>query len=88
MNGKLLISDAQTVETDFLAVVVAHTFAFTVAVYVAPRGGHVNPAVTFAIVIGGHISILTGICYLVAQLLGSTLAYLVLMLVTAGQISH
>ncbi|KAI3936173.1 hypothetical protein MKW92_001875 [Papaver armeniacum] len=83
--GKLMTSsDAQSRETGLLAVGVAHAFGFTVAVYVSP-GSHVNPAVTFAFVIVRKLSILTGICHLITQLLGSTLACLLLMLVTAGQ---
>ncbi|XP_056416413.1 aquaporin-5-like [Hyla sarda] len=33
-------------------------------------GGHINPAVTFAFVLGSHISIWRGILYVIAQLLG------------------
>ncbi|XP_058086545.1 aquaporin TIP2-1-like [Magnolia sinica] len=84
--GKLT-SDASSDVTGLVAVAVAHAFALFVAVYVAANtsGGHVNPAVTFGLAVGGHISILTGTCYWVAQLLGSTMACLFLMLVTRGQ---
>ncbi|KAF8379210.1 hypothetical protein HHK36_028640 [Tetracentron sinense] len=85
--GKLATSDAQSAETGLVAVALANAFALFVAIYVAENvsGGHINPAVTFGLVVGGHVSILTGICYWAAQLLGSTMACLLLMLVTAGQ---
>ncbi|KAA8522215.1 hypothetical protein F0562_012888 [Nyssa sinensis] len=48
-------------------------------------GGHLNPAVTFGLAIGGNITILTGIFYWIAQLLGSIVACLLLKFVTAAQ---
>jgi aquaporin TIP len=50
-------------------------------------GGHVNPAVTFGLAIGGHITILTGIFYWIAQLLGSIVACLLLKFVTGGLVN-
>ncbi|KAL6005046.1 hypothetical protein ACLOJK_005606 [Asimina triloba] len=84
---KLTTSDGPTGETGLLAVSVAHALALFVAVYVAANtsGGHVNPAVTFGLVVGGHVSIVNGAFYWVAQLLGSTMACLFLVLVTDGQ---
>lgn len=85
-----MTSDVASDETSLVAVAMGHAFALFVAVYTAANlsGGHVNPAVTFGLVLGGHVSILHGIFYWVAQLLGSTMACLLLMLVTAGQVSH
>ncbi|KAJ8650013.1 hypothetical protein MRB53_003036 [Persea americana] len=84
--GKMT-SDVASDETSLVAVAMGHAFALFVAVYTAANlsGGHVNPAVTFGLVLGGHVSILHGIFYWVAQLLGSTMACLLLVLVTAGQ---
>lgn len=85
-----MTSDAAADETSLMVVALGHAFALFVAVYTAANvsGGHVNPAVTFGLMVGGHVSILHGIFYWVAQLLGSTLACLLLMLVTAGQVSY
>ncbi|RRT64863.1 hypothetical protein B296_00040162, partial [Ensete ventricosum] len=69
-----------------VAVALAHGLALFVGVSMAANisGGHLNPAVTFGLAIGGHITILTGIFYWVAQLLGSTVACLLLKFVTGG----
>lgn len=50
-------------------------------------GGHLNPAVTFGLAIGGNITILTGIFYWVAQCLGASVACLLLKFVTGGLVS-
>ncbi|KAJ7942395.1 Aquaporin TIP2-1 [Quillaja saponaria] len=65
-------------------------FALFVAVSVGANisGGHVNPAVTFCLALGGQITVLTGIFYLIAQLLGSIVACLLLKYVTGGGNSH
>ncbi|XP_009419322.2 probable aquaporin TIP2-2 [Musa acuminata AAA Group] len=63
-----------------VAIAVCHGFALFVAVSVGANisGGHVNPAVTFGLALGGQITILTGIFYWVAQLLGAVVgAFLV-----------
>ncbi|XP_072961387.1 probable aquaporin TIP2-2 [Typha angustifolia] len=63
-----------------VAVAIAHGFALFVTVSIAANisGGHVNPAVTFGLALGGQITILTGIFYWVAQLVGAIVgAYLV-----------
>ncbi|KAK1285678.1 putative aquaporin TIP5-1 [Acorus calamus] len=75
-------------ETGLVVVALAHGFALFVTVYMAVNisGGHVNPAVTFAMVIGGHVSVPTGIFYWLAQLLGSTMSCLVWMLMTSGHV--
>jgi aquaporin TIP len=56
-----------------IAVAICHGFGLFVAVAVGANisGGHVNPAVTFGLALGGQITILTGIFYWVAQLLGA-----------------
>ncbi|KAF3795197.1 Aquaporin [Nymphaea thermarum] len=84
--GKLT-SDAPLDTGGLVAISVAHALALTVAVALAAdcSGGHVNPAVTFGLVVGRHISILTGVFYVVAQLLGSIVACFFFSVVTAGQ---
>ena len=71
-----------------VAIAIAHAFALFVGVSMAANvsGGHLNPAVTFGLAVGGHITILTGIFYWVAQLLGASVACLLLQYVTHGQV--
>ncbi|CAM8900582.1 unnamed protein product [Rhodiola kirilowii] len=63
-----------------VTVAIANAFALTAAVYIASSasGGHVNPAVTFGLAIGGHITIPAAIFYWIAQLTGATLACFIL----------
>lgn len=69
-----------------VAVAVAHALALFVGVSVGANisGGHLNPAVTLGLAVGGNITILTGIFYWIAQLLGSTVASFTLKFVTGG----
>jgi aquaporin TIP len=79
-------SDAALDPAGLVAIAVAHAFALFVGVSIAANisGGHLNPAVTFGLAIGGHISILTGIFYWIAQCIGSIVACLLLKFVTHG----
>ncbi|GFZ02386.1 gamma tonoplast intrinsic protein [Actinidia rufa] len=72
-----------------VAVALARTFALFVAISVSANisGGHVNPAVTFGALMGGQITLLRGIMYWIAQLLGSTVACLLLKFATNGMTS-
>ncbi|XP_020217825.1 probable aquaporin TIP-type RB7-18C [Cajanus cajan] len=83
-----LTSDAALDATGLVAVAVAHALALFVGVAVAANisGGHLNPAVTFGLAIGGNITLLTGFLYWIAQLLGSIVASLLLSLITAKSI--
>ncbi|KAK3224916.1 hypothetical protein Dsin_004778 [Dipteronia sinensis] len=85
--GKLT-SDAALDPAGLVAVAVAHALALFVGVAMAANisGGHLNPAVTFGLAIGGNISILTGIFYWIAQCLGSIVACLLLKFVTSESI--
>jgi len=69
-----------------VGVAICHGFALFVAVSIAANisGGHVNPAVTFGLVLGGQITILRGIFYWIAQLVGAIVACLLLKFVTGG----
>lgn len=51
-------------------------------------GGHVNPAVTFGAFLGGNITLLRGILYWIAQLLGSVAACLLLKFSTGGLVRN
>jgi len=61
-------------------IALAHGFAFGLLAAGAAgiSGGHLNPAVTFAMVITGQISVVRGAMYVVAQLAGACLAALAL----------
>ncbi|XP_047342598.1 probable aquaporin TIP-type [Impatiens glandulifera] len=69
-----------------VAIAIAHAFALFVGVSIAANisGGHLNPAVTLGLAVGGNITILTGLFYWVAQCLGSIVACLLLKFVTNG----
>src|ERR1041385_1584044 len=59
-----------------LAVALAH--GFTIAVMVAATagisGGHLNPAVTFGLLVGGKITVSRSVAYWIAQLVGAIAA--------------
>lgn len=79
-----LTDNGATTPAGLIAASIAHAFALFVAVSVGANisGGHVNPAVTFGAFVGGNISLLRGIVYIIAQLLGSIVASLLLLFVT------
>lgn len=85
-----LTSDAALDPAGLVAVAVCHGFALFVAVAVGANisGGHVNPAVTFGLAVGGQITILTGLFYWIAQLLGAIAASFLLSFVTGGLVSQ
>ncbi|XP_058085963.1 probable aquaporin TIP-type RB7-5A [Magnolia sinica] len=82
-----LTTDAALDPAGLVAVAVAHAFALFVGVSIAANisGGHLNPAVTLGLAIGGNITILTGIFYWIAQLVGSIIACFLLKFVTNGK---
>ncbi|EEC70242.1 hypothetical protein OsI_01025 [Oryza sativa Indica Group] len=47
-------------------------------------GGHLNPAVTLSLAVGGHITLFRSALYVAAQLAGSSLACLLLRCLTGG----
>ncbi|KAK4743108.1 hypothetical protein SAY87_001109 [Trapa incisa] len=79
--SKLVGRDSAPQSADGLIIAaLSHGFALFVAVSVGANisGGHVNPAVTFGIFLGGNISFMRSIIYWIAQLLGSTVACMLL----------
>ncbi|KAL9368814.1 hypothetical protein Peur_040013 [Populus x canadensis] len=82
-----LTTDAALDPPGLVAVAVAHAFALFVGVSIAANisGGHLNPAVTFGLAIGGNITILTGLLYWIAQCLGSIVACLLLKFATSAE---
>ncbi|KAF3630506.1 Auxin-regulated protein [Capsicum annuum] len=82
-----LTSDgAATSGGGLIAAAISHAFSLFVAVSVSANisGGHVNPAVTFGVFLGGHISLYKSIWYWIAQLLGSVTALFLLKVATGG----
>lgn len=81
-----LTNNGATTPAGLISASIAHGFALFVAVAVAANisGGHVNPAVTFGAFVGGNISLLRGILYWIAQLLGSIVACGLLKFATGG----
>ncbi|PWA54669.1 major intrinsic protein, Aquaporin-like protein [Artemisia annua] len=69
-----------------VAAALSHGLGLFVAVAIAANisGGHVNPAVTFGLFIGGNITLLRGIFYIIAQLLGAVVACFLLSFSTGG----
>jgi aquaporin TIP len=85
-----LTDDGSTTPAGLVAAALAHGFGLFVAVSIAANisGGHVNPAVTFGAFLGGHISLIRGLLYWIAQLLGSVVACLLLKFSTGGLVRH
>ncbi|TKY62101.1 aquaporin TIP-type [Spatholobus suberectus] len=83
-----LTNDGPSTPVGLISAAIAHAFALFVAVSVGANisGGHVNPAVTFGAFVGGNITFLRGIVYVIAQLLGSIVASLLLLFVTASPV--
>lgn len=81
-----LTSDASLSPAGLVGVGLAHGLALFVAVSIAANisGGHVNPAVTFGLTLGGHITVLRGVFYWIAQFAGSIIACLLLKFTTGG----
>jgi MIP family channel proteins len=73
------IGSIKTAGHDVLAVAVAH--GLTIAAFVSATmhisGGQLNPAVTFGLVCGGHMTLGAAIRYWIAQLLGGISAALI-----------
>jgi aquaporin TIP len=84
-----LTSDSSLTPAGLTAIALSHAFALFVAISVSSNisGGHVNPAVTFALFIGGYINLLKGALYWVAQLAGATIACLFLTYVAKDVVS-
>ena len=73
------IGAIRTAGHDVLAVALAH--GLTIAAFVSATmhisGGQLNPAVTFGLVCGGHMTVPDAIRYWISQLLGGTAAALI-----------
>ncbi|WP_201773849.1 MIP/aquaporin family protein [Ferrimicrobium acidiphilum] len=72
---------------DWLAIGLAFAFAIMTMIYVFGHvsGAHINPAVTFALLLRRHISLREAVAYWVAQLIGGTLGAFAIALVYGHQ---
>lgn len=70
-------------------VAMAHALVVAVMISVGFRisGGHLNPAVTLGLCVGGHITVVRSILYFIDQLLASAAACALLKYVTGGLVS-
>ena len=70
---------------------VAMAHAFVVAVMISAgfriSGGHLNPAVTLGLCVGGHITVVRSILYWIDQLLASVAACALLSYLTGGLVT-
>jgi MIP family channel proteins len=69
-----------------IAVALAHGIALMCIIYTwgAISGAHVNPAVTFGLALGGHISWGKAVVYWIAQFVGAALASYLLVYILSG----
>ncbi|KAL8238766.1 hypothetical protein R6Q59_015333 [Mikania micrantha] len=83
--GKLT-TDAALDPAGLVAIAIAHALALFVGVSIAANisGGHLNPAVTFGLAVGGNITVITALFYWIAQCVGSIVACFLLQFVTGG----
>lgn len=69
----------------------AVTHALVVAVMISAghiSGGHLNPAVTLGLLVGGHITVFRSLLYWIDQLLAAAAACYLLEYLTGGLVSH
>ncbi|MCL7032484.1 hypothetical protein MKW94_003500 [Papaver nudicaule] len=100
MSSRELLPDVTNASDPscLVAVALANAFALSSAVYIfgasspdnksatSSSGAHVNPAVTFGLAVGGHISIPTAIFYWIMQLIAASMACLLLRVATADHV--
>ncbi|KAI3905241.1 hypothetical protein MKX01_017487 [Papaver californicum] len=74
--------------TGLLAIALVHAFPLFVEVSMAANisGGHLNLVVTFGLAVGGHITVIAGIFYWIAQLLGSIASCFLLKFITDAKV--
>ncbi|ONK73580.1 uncharacterized protein A4U43_C04F33120 [Asparagus officinalis] len=88
ISARMLTPDVTSEASSLVATALAQGFALFATVYIAAdvSGGHVNPAVTFAMTVCGHIGVPSAIFYCISQMVGATLACLLLRVGSAGQV--
>ncbi len=78
--GSIITNTLTNGAVGLLGIALAHglALAIMITVFAATSGGHINPAVTIGFMVTRRIAPLLGILYIVAQLVGATLAGLLL----------
>ncbi|KAJ3680478.1 hypothetical protein LUZ60_016756 [Juncus effusus] len=87
ISARMLSPDGTSDTSLLVSTAVAQGFALFVAVYIAAdvSGGHVNPAVTFAFALGGHVTVPIAMFYWISQMLAATLACFLISFATVDQ---
>ncbi|KAL2982896.1 hypothetical protein AAZX31_12G011900 [Glycine max] len=82
MPSRKLMADASLNPTSLVVVGIASAFALSSVLYIAwdISGGHVNPAVTFAMAVGGHVT-----CSNIASVLEGILTFVLVYTVYAAR---
>ncbi|KAG6716661.1 hypothetical protein I3842_04G060000 [Carya illinoinensis] len=85
-SSRKLMPDAASDPSSLVAIAIANALALSSVVYIAANisGGHLNPAITFGMAVGGHISVPTALFYWVSQMLASVMASLLLKMTLVG----
>ena len=75
---------------DIVAIALAHGIAYAAMVYATMKisGGHINPAVTLAMMVTGRMKIAPGGVYMAAQVLGGIMATLLLYVILRNEIGN
>ncbi|XP_028786827.1 probable aquaporin TIP5-1 [Neltuma alba] len=86
MSSRKMKGEAATEAANLVVAAIANSFALSSVVFMAwdVSGGHVNPAVTFARVVGGHMNLSTALFYWISQMIASVMACLLLKITFVG----
>ena|SRR5271170_2950604 len=84
--GILAIHELGNVPGGLIGIALAHglILAIMISAFAAVSGGHINPAVTVGLLVGGQIKIGPAIAYIIAQCIGGLCAGLVIMAIFSG----
>ena len=88
--GILAIHELGAVPGGLIGIALAHglILAIMISVFMAVSGGHINPAVTVGLLVGGKIKIGPALAYIIAQGIGGILAGLVVIAIFASTPKH
>ena len=84
VTGQLTGGDLTLTRLVAIALATGLAIVFLVSATAPISGGHINPAVTFAAMVTGNISIPKGTIYIAAQLIGAILGALLIAVVVPG----